>query len=288
MNNEWNREQLLEDLFLAYYEARKHKRNTINQLRFEIKCEQEIFSLADEILDRRYELRPSICFVINNPVKREIFAADFRDRVVHHLLFNYINPVFDRTFIDDSYSCRKGKGTLYGIKRIESFIKECSENYTRDCYVLKLDIQGYFMNIDKGILLEKIDGILQGGGLVCNAPAAMIDYLIREIGLNDPREGCIVKSRRSDWDGLPPSKSLFHSSENCGLPIGNLTSQLFSNVYLHDLDAVIKPNRLYIGNRAKRNFHLCVKYWDWFLVSHTPQKTIFCKCGHPLIPIWGL
>ena len=83
-------------------------------------------------------------------------SADFRDRVVHHLLFNYIAPMLERTFIADSYSCRKGMGTLYGIRRLERHIRSCSDNFRRECYVLKLDIRGYFMNIDR----RKLYGML--------------------------------------------------------------------------------------------------------------------------------
>ena len=239
-----DRVTLIEDLFHAYFSARKNKRNTHNQLRFEINYERELFALADEILERRYELRPSIAFIINDPVKREIFAADFRDRVVHHLLFNYLNPTLDAQFITDSYSCRVGKGTLYGIKRAEAFVKECSEHYTKDCYVLKLDISGYFMAMNKGLLwgkLQKMLSSLIGYRRTLFPPqGGLIWYLLHKVIYNDPRHNCIIKGKRSNWDDLPPSKSLFHSAENCGLPIGNLTSQLFSNVYLHDFDCFVK------------------------------------------------
>lgn len=142
------KEQLLVDLFKAYYEARKHKRNTRNQLRFEMNLEENLVNLRDELYDRTYKVGRSTCFIIEDPVKREIFAADFRDRVVHHLVYNYIMPIFERTFIADSYSCRKGKGTLYGVKRLEHHIRSCSKNYTTTVYALKMDIQGYFMNIN--------------------------------------------------------------------------------------------------------------------------------------------
>ena len=101
--------QLLEDLFQAYFDARRNKRNTINQLRFELNFEQNLFELYEQLLDRSYEISKSIAFVVNVPVKREIFAADFRDRILHHLIFNYINPVVERQLIDDCYSCRKTK-----------------------------------------------------------------------------------------------------------------------------------------------------------------------------------
>lgn len=152
-------------MFNAYYDARRNKRNTANQLRFEIDLEENLVGLYHEIAERRYEVGRSVCFMINRPVSREVFAADFRDRVVHHLLFNYINPVFDKTFIDDSYSCRKGRGTLYGVRRLESHIRSCSLNYTRNCYVLKLDLRGYFMNIDRKILYDEIMRTMLGATL---------------------------------------------------------------------------------------------------------------------------
>lgn len=90
-----------------------------------------------EINAGTYRPSRSIAFIINKPVKREIFAADFRDRVVHHLIAHRLVPLLEEKFIDDSYSTRKGKGTLYGIERVEEHIRLCSENYTRDCYILK-------------------------------------------------------------------------------------------------------------------------------------------------------
>lgn len=101
-----DKEKLLYDLFKAYFDARHNKRNTVNQLRFELSFESEVIALCEEIFSRNYQICPSISFIVDKPVKREIFAADFRDRVIHHLIYNYINPYFDSIFIEDSYSCR--------------------------------------------------------------------------------------------------------------------------------------------------------------------------------------
>lgn len=130
-------------------------------MKFEINYEHNLIGLYGEIIARSYQIRPSICFVVDKPVKREIFAADFRDRVVHHLVCGYINPIFERVFIHDSYSCRKGKGTLFGIRRLEKHIRSCSKNYTSDCYILKLDLQGYFMSIKRELLLQKLVALLE-------------------------------------------------------------------------------------------------------------------------------
>lgn len=259
-----NDKQLLEDLFKAYFDARKNKRNTNNQLRFELNFESKLFELYKEISSKQYQISPSICFIVDKPVKREIFAADFRDRVIHHLIFNYINPYFDSLFIDDSYSCRKGKGTLYGVKRIANFIKECSNNYTTDCYILKLDIEGYFMNINKeilGIVVKKYLDNDVNANITYNKD--LLFYLLDCVLGNDPTVNCRMRGSKTDWSGLPFSKSLFSRGRHQGLAIGNLTSQLFSNIYLHDFDCYIKKQLgiQYYG-----------RYVDDFVIVHYDMK----------------
>ncbi len=120
---------LKEELFQAYFDARKNKRNTINALAFEMHLEDNLFQLHDEIFAGIYKPKPSICFVVDKPVKREIFAADFKDRIVHHFIINKLNHLFEKQFIYDSYACRIGKGTHLGIQRLNSFIRKCSQNY---------------------------------------------------------------------------------------------------------------------------------------------------------------
>lgn len=231
---------LLTDLFQAYFDARRNKRNTINALAFELRFEEEIFKLYDEIIAGQYSPSRSICFIVNRPVKREIFAADFRDRVVHHLIYNYLSPLAEGTFINDSYSCRLGKGTHYGIKRVDKFIRSCSQNYQADCHILKLDIQGYFMSINRDLLFEKVRNLLISKTHRIDFNPELLLGLIRQTIRNDSTEGCVVKGSRSDWEGLPPDKSLFTAEANCGLPIGNLTSQLFANIYLNEFDHYVK------------------------------------------------
>ena len=228
------------ELFKAYFDARKNKRNTINQLAFEQNLESNVFSLADKIISGLYSPRPSICFIVNQPVKREIFAADFRDRVVHHYIYNHLSPLFEKVFINDCYSCRKGKGTHYGIKRIDHFIRSCSKNYSRDCHILKLDIKGYFMSINRNILYEKVKKEILYNSTKIDFDIQLVTTLIKQTIFNDPTQNCKVKGLKKDWSGLPKSKSLFYAKHNCGLPIGNLTSQLFGNVYLNEFDHWVK------------------------------------------------
>jgi len=235
-----SRDKIIYDLFKAYFDARKNKRNTINALAFEKHLEANLFMLADEIIKWNYKPEPGICFIVDKPVKREIFAADFRDRVIHHFIYNYISPVFEKVFINDSYSCRKGKGTHYGIRRLDHFIRSCSHNYTRDCYILKLDTRGYFMAINKTLLFNKIKEELNKQKHKIDFDLLLVLYLIKKTIFNDPRRKCIIKGRENDWTGLPKTKSLFYTIDDCGLPIGNLTSQLFGNIYLNDFDHWVK------------------------------------------------
>ena len=101
--------QLLYDLFQAYYDTRQHKRNTKSAMIFEMNYESKLIELRNDLVNGAYTISPSICFIIQDPVQREVFAADFRDRIIHHLIYNYIYEVFDNHFIYDSDSCRLEK-----------------------------------------------------------------------------------------------------------------------------------------------------------------------------------
>ena len=249
-----DKEKLLYDLFQAYYDTRQHKRNTSSAVNFEMNYESKIIELRNDLLSGNYTVSPSICFIIKDPVQREVFAADFRDRIIHHLIYNYVYELFDRHFIYDSYSCRLEKWTHFWIKRIEHFLRSCSQNYSRDAYILKLDIKWFFMHIDKYILFEKIQSFLssfiskegdpKGGGFK-KKDKLTIDYgflikLIHQVIFHDSTQNCIIKWKKSDRNWLPDDKSLFHSPMDTGLAIWNLTSQLFANIYLDSLDKHIK------------------------------------------------
>ena len=227
----------LEDVFEAYYECRKNKRRTMNAISFELDFEREIVQLWQDINSGSYKIGRSIAFIVKYPVQREVFAANFRDRIVHHLVISKINALFEQEFIVNSYSCRIGKGTLYGVKSVESMIKECSGNYSQDCYVLKLDIRSFFMSMDKTILYKMLSMFIKER--YHNQDKDILLQLIKQIVFHKPEKHCIIKGSRSDWNGLPCYKSLFWSDENCGLPIGNLTSQVFANFYLNQLDKFV-------------------------------------------------
>ena len=123
------KEKLFNDLHIAFIDARKHKSNKEYVKIFELNLKENLEKLCDELWNRSYIPDPSTCFIVHHPSKREVFAAEFRDRIVHHLYFNYTHNLFERTFIYDSYSCIKDKGTHFGIHRLEQHIRQESKNY---------------------------------------------------------------------------------------------------------------------------------------------------------------
>jgi len=251
----------LDELFQAYFACRKNKRNTANAIAFEVDYENNLVKLFEEINSGTYQIGRSIAFIVNKPVTREIFAADFRDRIVHHLVISKLNQLFEKQFIYDSYSCRVGKGTHFGIQRIDKFIRQCSKNYTKDCYILKLDLQGFFMSINKNILFAKLEQFITEK--YPQTDKELILKLCKQIIFNDPTKNCIVKGKRNNWNELPNTKSLFHSKPNCGLPIGNLTSQVFANFYMDTFDHYIKHD---LGIRYYG------RYVDDFVIVHNDKE----------------
>jgi hypothetical protein len=269
-NQKQLREIHVEQLFEAYLSCRKTKRHTQNAIKFEVDYEANLFQLKEEIENGIYRPGRSIAFIVNKPVKREIFAADFRDRVVHHWLINKLNPLFEKLFIKDSYACRVGKGTHYGVERADAFIKACSENYTKDCYILKLDVQGFFMHINRNLLFTMLESFIHQ--YYTQPDKALVLGITQKIIYNQPTQHGIIKGNKKDWEGLPKNKSLFHSPPNCGLPIGNLTSQVFANFYMHQFDAFVTKE-------------LGIKYYgryvDDFVIVH-PDKD-YLKSLIPLL-----
>ncbi len=250
----------LESLFQAYFDCRHNKRRTMNALAFEADYERNLVILCDEINRGDYHPGRSIAFVVTKPVNREIFAADFRDRVVHHWVSSQLNPLFERAFIYDSYASRKGQGVHVGIQRANRFIRQCSHHYSRDCYVLKLDIKNFFIRINKHILLAKLHPFIE---LHYPHPnQGILLELISKVVLNDPTTNCFIKSNKRLWNDFPPDKSLFHGRPSCGLPIGNFTSQIFANFYLNSFDHFVKHD---LGVRFYG------RYVDDFILVHEEQ-----------------
>ena len=259
------REQLLFDLYIAYYDAARHKHKMAYVVKFERELRANLEELCDDLLSRRYKALPSKCFIIDYPKKREVFAAMFRDRIVHHLYFRYTHQLFERTFIADSYSCIEGRGTHYGIDRLRQHIRQASLNWSQPCYAMNLDIRGYFMHINREKLLKiAIDSLRNMAthkvGMTDDVPIPsgvlltpatrwrdirdfdFILWLTEQIIMLDPMENCVIVGDDSDWNGIDHAKCMRFAKPGLALPIGNLTSQLFSNVYLNPFDQFVKRN----------------------------------------------
>ncbi len=225
-----------EELYAAYLDCRKHKRSSRNCQAFEIDVTRNLYLLWKELNNGTYKIGRSIAFIVHHPKDREVFAADFRDRIVHHLIIRRIERLLDEEFIEDSYSCRKGKGTLYGIRRCEMHMRECSNDFKDTCYILKGDLKSFFMTICKSLLYQRICRLLEERGGFDQETLCFMEHIIGLIVFNRPQDNCIFKQPMSEWSCLPKDKSLLNNDADHGLPIGNLTSQIFANLFLSDFD----------------------------------------------------
>ena len=224
-----------EGLLEAYYDCRKNKRSTASAVMYELDYEGKLIALRDRINARTYQPGKSICFVVTRPRYREVFATSFEDRIVHHWVALRLEPLFEQVFSPRTFNCRKGKGQLYGIQTLKADIAECSQNYTRDCWIMKLDLQGFFMSIDKQILYELLDKFILER---YDEPDDIDDlrFLCKTVILHCPEKNCERHSPARYWEYIPANKSLFTNGEGKGIAIGNLFSQLFANFLLNILD----------------------------------------------------
>lgn len=245
----------LEDILEAHFDCIKGKSSSPDALRFEVDLFENITELCEQINTRTYEPLPSITFVVTRPVCREVFAANYRDRVIHHYIALRLEPLFERVFSDRTYNCRIGKGQLYGIRKLEADIKECSENYTKPCWYLKCDMKGFFMSIPRRDMADKVDEFI-----LENYKGEDIEdlrYLSRKTIMNDPTMNCIKRSSEQLMASVPVGKSLRTSKPGHGLPIGNLTSQHDANFWLNEFDWWIELTlHIYHHGRYVDDFYL--------------------------------
>ena len=234
---------LMNNLWLAYLDARKAKRSTNDEAEFEANAVENLRRLRDDILERVYKPSHGIAFVSHDPVVREIFAAPFRDRVVHHVLFNCVADWWDKRLIYDSYSCRKGKGVLKGVERLRKKENEAIREFGEEVYIIKMDIKGYFMSLPRKELYERILWGLKRQFKIKNGVYPreyyLLKYLWKEVIFDDPTKGVKIRATESERRLVPRSKTLFAQPPGQGIVIGNLSSQLLSNIYLDALDRYV-------------------------------------------------
>lgn len=221
----------IENLFQAWKEFKNGKRNKRDVQFFERHLEDNLFDLCFTLKSKSYKHGGYFEFFVNDPKRRHIHKAEVNDRIVHHLLYKYLYSLFDKTFIYDSYSCRLDKGTHRAVKRLEKYARIVSKNYTQDCWILKLDIKKFFASVDHEILTKIIAKKVKDENIL---------WLINEI----------LTSFRTDIN------------KDIGIPLGNLTSQIFANIYLNELDQFIKHN-------LKIKYY--VRYADDFIILNTEK-----------------
>ena len=227
--NIWEELCTLDNLEFAYKKARKGKASKRYIIEFEKDFYTNLSILRFELMFNFYQPKPLKTFVIKDPKTRIISKSDFRDRIVHHAICNLIEPTFDKSFIFDSYANRKGKGTLKAIQRFEQFKRKVSKNNSKNSFVFKADIKHYFENINRDILLMQIKSKIQNPNLL---------RLIQLI--------------------------LNNHQHKKGMPLGNLTSQFFANIYLDKLDQ-------YVKHKLKVRYY--IRYVDDFIIlDNSKQK----------------
>lgn len=243
-------------LFEAYYDCRRHKRNTASALEFELALEDNLMDLLAELQAGTWMPAPATVFAITRPRPREVWAAQFRDRIVHHLVYRAVNPLFEPAFIADSCACIKGRGTLYGADRLHRHLRSATENWSKPAYYLKADIANFFGSIRHADLFAMLARRIKD--------PTMLD-LAAKLVFQDVRRDAIVKDGAGTLALVPPHKSLFQAPPGTGLPIGNLSSQFFANVYLDGLDQMIKRR---LGMRHY------VRYVDDMVLVHSEPKAL--------------
>lgn len=233
----------MNNLDLAYRKARKRKTLKPYVVEFEKNLGQELQALHNELSNFTYQPQPLKKFIVRDPKTRVIHASAFRDRVVYHALVNIIEPIFEKIFINDSYASRKNKGTLNAIISFDRFKRKascngklvkdaCNNNLVRG-YVLKADIKHYFQAVDHEVLLN---------------------ILKRKIA--DEKVIWLINKTLDNFDGKEKGR---------GMPLGNLTSQFFANVYLNQLDYFVKHTL-----RAK----YYERYVDDFVILHHDRNVL--------------
>jgi len=248
----------LASLFKAYNKVRLGKRSKPVALSYDFHLEDHICLLQYLLRSGKYIPKPYMYFVVTDPKKRHIAAPNFRDRIVHRSLVNLIEPRLDKDFIYDSYACRKGKGTHFGLQRVKKFLMaaRCKNGAQTPIYYLKCDIRKYFQSISWDVLITILQEKITDPEIL---------KLITTIVTNHK-----VYKNNGQLKNLP--EHVVNLQDRKGIPIGNLTSQLFANVYLNELDQ-------YVKHILKEKWY--ARYMDDFLIIH-PDKEHLIKVRNTL------
>jgi len=198
----------IENLLVTWERFVRGKRHKTDIVRYEVRLSDNLIKLHKLLIARTYEHGIYSAFNISDPKPRNIHKATVQDRLLHHLIYKELYPYFEARFIYDSYSCRINKGTHRALDRFKQFADKVSKNNTRTCYILKCDIKKFFASIDQEVLMKIMERHIEDPEL---------HWLIHQV----------IKSFHTTRSGV-------------GLPLGNLTSQLLVNIYMHEFDMFMK------------------------------------------------
>jgi RNA-directed DNA polymerase len=242
----------------------RRKRGRPDAIAFRMRYGEEVLSLAARLQSGRYRPEPGWVLVTEQPKPREIHAAPFRDRVVHHLLHELLEPRFERRFIADSFACRRGKGTHAAALRLQDHLWRASRHGRVRAWGLQMDIRSFFCSIHRPTLLALLSKGFSAEELL--APPPSIWRLLEAVVQHDPSRTAARRGPAESFARVPPAKRLGSRGPEYGLPIGNLTSQFFANVYLDALDQFVKRT---LG--AKHY----VRYVDDFVLIHRDPAVLW-------------
>ena len=265
----------------AYFDCMRGKMSSPQAIEYMQIARTDLPILAWELWTGTYKPTTSTCFLVKYPKLREVFAANFRDRIIHHWICLRLEPLFEERFIsqgDVSFNCRKGYGTQKCVEHCADGAAYVSDNYTKHAWVFKGDLVGFFMSIDKHLLWYLLERFIirwrkryerEGWAKLSKVtlyrqtemPEMYWDILLKTtktVVMHHPEDDCVLNSPAEMWRGLAPNKSLFGCDKAKGEPIGNLTTQLFANFLMSFFDQYV----LYIFRRKKHSYERFVDDWN--------------------------
>lgn len=237
--SEW--QKLRWTLEVAYHDCRQGKSSSRQCQDYIPTASEDLDALTTEVLERTYTPDTSTCFLVKYPKLREVFAAAFRDRIIHHWICLRMEPLFEKLceFQNNvTHNCREGMGTKTAVLQVYNGIKEVTDHYQEPAWIFRGDLVGFFMSIDKQ---RMCDGLLKFAEKQYHGPDKdILLWLIEVTVMHHPERNCMFNSNPKDWAKLQANKSLFRCEEGKGMPIGNLTTQMFANFFMAEFDGWIQ------------------------------------------------
>lgn len=280
-----NFQKFLTTFHFAFEDCKKGKNSSKQCVEYLGIAHNDLPVLAQQVYNLCYRPITSTCFLVRYPKWREVFAANFRDRIVHHWICQYLEPLFESRFRkqnDVSFNCRKGYGTQKAVQYLFDGIKTVTSNYTKPAWIWRGDLVGFFMSIDKDVMwyllrkfiIASLDKTEQEvfreypSLKDCGWQHSFLDRLLHAVEItvyHQPQKDCIFNTNTKLWKNLSANKSLLRNPPNKGMPIGNLTTQLFANFYMSYFDAYVQ--RIFAG----KNYRY-MRFVDDFTIACDDKK----------------